>query len=169
MIYYFSGDLPKGTDEHAFTRAILKALLKDAGITDLRIIKDERQKPYLASREACISLTHTAGFYAAAVSKRNIGIDAESESRNIPESVFKRICAAHELKSIENPVEAYTKKEAEAKYSGEGLAWLLKKEHLKGAEFTVLHLDGYVLSVCEKRRQLHKLKRITLTELDEFI
>ena len=88
--------------------------------------EDHRGKPFLPGNPFYISLSHSAGYAAAAVSEAPIGIDLQSISR-ISDSVLKRFYSQEERlwveagAAAERSVRLWTMKEAYGKLLGTGI------------------------------------------------
>lgn len=120
----------------------LKALLTSAGVntesTDLTLIREPNGKPRFNSLPLHFSISHSGGLAAVALSGRNIGIDVEyvDAHRNIS-AISKRFFSAEEhlwLSESNSPTEDFfslwTKKEALAKLTGEGLESVCRSDTL---------------------------------------
>ena len=102
----------------------------DLGSEDLTIIREKSGKPRFASLPYHFSITHSRDLCAVALCKENVGIDLEfvDASRNV-EALSKRFFSPEEHSQIFEGKSAardffalWVKKEALAKFSGEGLA-----------------------------------------------
>ena len=92
------------------------------------ILVTERGKPYFAAGDLHFSISHTKHFVFCALSNRPIGIDAEEESRNIDLRLAEKILSPSEKLQYDAAMDKRTAlltfwvlKEAQAKYTGEGL------------------------------------------------
>jgi phosphopantetheinyl transferase len=142
----------------------LDLLTKRIGLggDDLTIIREKNGKPRFASLPYCFSITHSRDLCAVALSDRSVGIDLEfiDTSRNV-EALSKRFFSADEhsrLLASENALEDFfalwVKKEALAKLSGEGLAYICRGQSLNESAYSFkehsLSVDGNVarLALC---------------------
>lgn len=107
-----------------------------------------------------ISISHSRGKTAVCKSEKPIGIDIEKiENRNF-NPLAERFFTENEKKYFnENGTaaafyEIWTRKEAHAKITGDGLKEIFRMTDtfsLNEYDFTTKMLDGYVLTVCEKK------------------
>ncbi len=144
----------------------LNSLLSSFGINtennDLTIIRDAKGKPRFKSLPLHFSISHSGGLAAVVLSDRNIGVDVEyvDAHRNIS-AISKRFFSAEEhlrLCDSNSPAEDFfslwTKKEALAKLTGEGLASVCRSDTLDIIKYDFkeyslfLHGRHARLSVC---------------------
>ena len=87
---------------HDRAYALLYRVLKDEwGIASPVVEKNPRGKPYLKGENMPhISLSHTKGIVCCAVSRKNVGIDAEYP-RRVRGSAAERVCTPAELRDIQ--------------------------------------------------------------------
>ena len=134
---------------------------------DLSICRTSGGKPYFASADLFFSITHAKDTVAVALSDTPVGIDIEfiDERRDIL-SLSRRFFAPDEHKTISesnSPTEDFfalwTKKEALAKITGEGLSAICRAEGLdESYSFSLFSLSvsgnrAYV-SVCREQGDL---------------
>ena len=134
---------------------------------DLSICRTSGGKPYFASADLFFSITHAKDTVAVALSDTPVGIDIEfiDERRDIL-SLSRRFFAPDEHKAISesnSPTEDFfalwTKKEALAKITGEGLSAICRAKGLdESYSFSLFSLSvsdnrAYV-SVCRKKGDL---------------
>lgn len=98
---------------------------------------NENGKPYLISGELFFNITHTKGLIMVAVSKREVGIDAENfaEKKVDFDGIAKKYFSEAEreqIKSERHFFTLWTKKESAIKYAGKTLAKNLKITTFKG-------------------------------------
>lgn len=128
-----------------------------------RVAYDEKGRPCLYDDDWLdLSISHTAGFVFCGLAKgehRRIGIDAESGGR-VNEASMKKIaqrfflpeeqkylCEAPDLR--EAFLELWTKKEAYAKYRGDGLSALFAgKIASENCAFSVGKIEGLHVAIC---------------------
>jgi 4'-phosphopantetheinyl transferase len=94
--------------------------------TDIIFDRDENGKPFIKdSDDINLSISHSYPFYAEAISDKPIGIDIE-KIRDVNPNIAKRAFTENEREytgsSKERFFEIWTKKEAYAKFTGNGLA-----------------------------------------------
>ena len=132
---------------------------------DLSICRTPRGKPYFASRDLFFSISHAKDTVAVALSDTPVGIDIEfiDERRDIL-SLSRRFFAPDEHKALSetagSPIDDFfalwTKKEALAKITGEGLAAICRADKLdESYGFSLFSLNvgdarAYI-SVCRKK------------------
>ncbi|MBQ7173683.1 MAG: 4'-phosphopantetheinyl transferase superfamily protein [Clostridia bacterium] len=127
---------------------------------------DEKGRPNLSDKQVCdLSISHTKNFIFCALASgehHRVGLDAEDGARldeATMEKIVRRFFVQKEIAEFEAAArkkEAFlaiwTKKEAYAKYTGEGLAALLAGKVLeKPCCFMGMTLSGTVLSICADR------------------
>lgn len=156
----------------------LRTLLEHAGLTPLPIVREDRGKPYFAGETPPhFNLSHTDGICAAALSPSPVGIDVEllrpDRSMDAIAGRFfdeEERAAWCEHPSPERFYELWTKKEALAKLSGEGLPGKGRKEgYFRSARLT---LGGRVAYLCVATEQpierilwIHHIKELAIHEL----
>lgn len=123
------------------------------------LLRDKAGKPHIKDAKAGISLSHTDGLAAAALSQSgNIGIDAEKIYEKDPVPLAARFFTASEkdlvISSDYPPLtftEIWTKKEAYLKYLGAGLSIPLSSFDVgapKMPRFAVFREDDVIITVC---------------------
>ncbi|MBQ5633693.1 MAG: 4'-phosphopantetheinyl transferase superfamily protein, partial [Clostridia bacterium] len=134
---------------------------------NLSICRTSGGKPYFASRDLFFSISHAKDTVAVALSNTSVGIDIEfiDERRDIL-SLSRRFFAPDEHKAISesnSPAEDFfslwTKKEALAKITGEGLSAICRAEGLdESYSFSLFSLsvsgNRAYISVCRKKGDL---------------
>jgi phosphopantetheine--protein transferase-like protein len=134
----------------------------ELGGKDLTIIREKNGKPRFATLPYHFSITHSRDLCAVALSSENVGLDLEfvDASHNV-EALSKRFFSADEYSkltqsknSTEDFFALWTKKEALAKLSGEGLASICHGQIIDGSQYSFkeykLTVDGGVarLALC---------------------
>ena len=127
---------------------------------DLTIERNEDGKPYFKNAPYFFSISHSNGIVAVVLSDKNIGIDIEwlNKTRDFL-SLSKRIFSNEEQKKIINsndlPTDFYsiwTKKEAFAKLTGNGLASIFRQDIENSVRFDLyklsIHDQDAILSIC---------------------
>ena len=134
---------------------------------DLSICRTSGGKPYFASRDLFFSISHAKDTVAVALSDTPVGIDIEfiDERRDIL-SLSRRFFAPDEYKAISesnSPAEDFfalwTKKEALAKITGEGLSAICRADGLdESYGFSLFSLsisdNRAYISVCREKGDL---------------
>ena len=132
MRHYVENVPPSLTQKELHDRAyaLLYRVLKDEwGIASPVVEKTPLGQPYLKGENMPhISLSHTKGIVCCAVSRKNVGIDAEYP-RRVRGSAAERVCTPAELRDIQsspNPAARFlaywTLKESISKCRGTGLS-----------------------------------------------
>lgn len=108
-----------------------------------------------------ISISHSKGKCAVCVSEFPVGIDIEKIADRSFDRTVKRVFGEKETEyyiknnSAEAFCEIWTRKEAYSKISGEGIREIMRGADtfcLEGYEFQTQFLDGFALTVCEKKK-----------------
>ena len=127
-------------------RELLSELKPDAPFF---LDEDERGKPYLPASCLHISLSHSGGYAAAAVSDTPVGIDLQ-EVRRISDPVLRRYFSPAERSwigtegSADRAIRLWTMKEAYGKLFGTGV--------IGGARFFARFSDGGIVTeYCDSR------------------
>ena len=145
--------------------ALSNELLKP--LKEIEIRHTEKGMPYIEGDLFFISITHSHGFVACAVSDSPVGIDAE-KLRYFSEGVARRMFNENEHSFIESSDDKtrsfymiWTLKESYLKAIGTGISFPMKNLEFtvkdgsisfnldNNAKFRVIEsIDGYILSVC---------------------
>lgn len=137
--------------------------LRNAGVCDLRIVRDENDKPSLQSKNQGIhfNISHSGHFAVCAVSKNPVGADVET-LRRIKWNAARYCFSDRELEYLYKSCEQdrdftrlWTRKESYLKMSGEGLSRDAKLISVlpddindTGAKFTEWEISGHFICVC---------------------
>lgn len=124
----------------------LNKLIKRARLDgeELSIIREKNGKPRFASLPYHFSISHSRELCAVALSSVNVGLDLEyiDESRNA-EALSRRFFSPEEhsrlcesRNKLEDFFALWTKKEALAKLSGEGLASICRGQIIDGSQYS---------------------------------
>lgn len=128
-------------------RLIFSALAVDEPLLGL----DENGKPYLRETpEVHISLSHTKGAVAVAVSENPVGIDLEHPRRVNPKLAVRWFTASERAYAVddERRLEIWTRKEALLKRAGRLELPAGKTDTLGRADITTRKVRGFTLSFC---------------------
>lgn len=141
------------TDIYEFVKQKLK---EKFNITDFRILKTEKGKPYIENENIFFNITHSGNLKAVAIGQSKVGIDAEF-LRKPNLKVAKRFTKPEQDYILENDsdnrfFEIWTKKEAYLKYKGVGLSYGLDKFNVleMPSMFKTFEMDGYIITVCSE-------------------
>lgn len=127
-------------------------------------------KIYLNEISVYISLTHSKGYFAFAISNEEIGLDIEKIRNNINERIIERI-SKEKIKKDEI-IKIWTIKESYLKYLGIGITTDLKNvvfdeenvslNSLMVAKYQNFNIDEmYELTVCSKNKQKVVIEKIS--------
>ena len=160
--------------------AALQRLLRMHGADNLTILREDGGKPYFPDSSLFFSLSHADGLALSALSDTSVGVDVEwiDSSRNIDRILSRFFTAQEQSEILEADDKAlsfyslWTKKEAYAKLTGEGLISVCSSKQLDALfKQYILELDGRraVISICTQTDQqvyIHDLeKEFTIYEL----
>lgn len=138
-------------------------------LKDINIKHTDKGMPYIEGFPLFLSITHSHGLIAVAVSSSAVGIDAE-KIRDFSEGVARRMFTDRELDYIYNSADKnkrffhiWTLKESYVKAIGTGISFPMKNLEFiiednkisfnldNHSEFEIIEsIDGYILSVCRK-------------------
>lgn len=163
-VYYFKldenteYDLPASLLPHCRKKESLAAAstLINMGVENLRYL--ENGKP--VADNCFVSISHSGKTIAVCRSDVPVGIDVEVFGKNRAwGKIAKRYFSENELRSfLKSPdeksfLEIWTKKEAFAKISGNGIADIIKGNDifsLEGYTFKTEAINDFIITVCEK-------------------
>lgn len=138
-------------------------------LKDINIKHTDKGMPYIEGFPLFLSITHSHGLIAVAVSSSAVGLDAE-KIRDFSEGVARRMFTDRELDYIYNSADKnkrffhiWTLKESYVKAIGTGISFPMKNLEFiiednkisfnldNHSEFEIIEsIDGYILSVCRK-------------------
>ena len=118
-----------GLTGHEAGRQLLEQMYREKiGNALPQICTTHRGKPYFAGSDLHFSISHTKGYAFCALSKKNIGIDAEEKDRKINLSLADKILSPSEKKRFGAAqdkhaalLKLWVLKEAAGKLTGEGI------------------------------------------------
>lgn len=145
------GGSDKAIAQNLSSAVLLGKALKDAlGITEYKVKRDEKGKPFLEGLPGVfISISHSGEYAFCAVSDKNCGADAE-KIREFDErlrGVAKRYFPGKSIVNAEEFFREWTSMEAYGKYTGKGLAEARGRK--SGGVYTESFItDGYAVSLC---------------------
>ena len=161
---------PKRKLESLCALAALDELIRISHISyPLEILREENGKPYFKNSDISFSLSHSGDISVAAIcdEKDNIvGVDVEKiiDRGNIDELAERFFSNAEKLDFLEHGktpkafFEIWTKKEAYAKMTGDGLSILIKEHSRSSKNIDSVYfeyyniLKEYSLSICSIRK-----------------
>lgn len=147
----------EGRSGHEVGRELLATLYRQQTGENLPpIAVTERGKPYFPDSLWHFSITHTKGHAFCALSRENIGIDAEELDRDIRLGLAERILSPGEKRQYDAAADKrralltfWVLKEAEAKYTGVGLRGYPKHTNFALEDPRVSEIDGCLVAVIE--------------------
>ena len=137
---------------------LLKDLYREATGEDLPEIRiTDRGKPWFPDSDWHFSISHTPKHAFCALSRNNVGLDAEELNRKVNLKLAEKILSPEEkarFDAAENKEKAlltfWVLKEAAAKRSGEGLRGYPNHTNFTLEDPRVTELDGCILAVMEE-------------------
>lgn len=153
-VYYTS----RPVDSAEFVTRVLR---EKYGISSPQFARGEHGKPYLTNAPLFFNLSHAQGRTFVAISRSEVGLDAELLSRPLPQSVLRRLS---DKERREDFFFVWTAKEAYVKYLGTSLAALLASLRFEEGVLSLdgvpvpavlnqMQCDGYALTLCSATRQ----------------
>ena len=143
-------------EEHNIAYSLLDELLKEIGILEYEIIKNENGKPFLKDNSTFFSISHTDGFCAVCINDTPVGIDCEKIDHSYSkktEKLARRYFCKNEIELLEKCnfdvlsfFKIWTAKEAIIKKHGYNASYLEKIDTTK-QELTTLIEDDYIITI----------------------
>ena len=148
----------KGRTGHEAGRQLLAEAYRAQTGEDLPEIRiTDRGKPYFPDSPWHFSISHTPHHAFCALSRNNVGIDAEERNRKINLKLADKILSPSEklqFEAAENREQAlltfWVLKEAAAKLTGEGLRGYPNHTQFSLEDSRVTELDGCLVAVMEE-------------------
>ena len=144
-----------GRDGHQVGRALLAQAYRQATGEELPpIAVTPRGKPYFPDRKWHFSISHTKHFAFCALSRNNIGLDAEEKGRKVSTALMDKYTSDAEKNRLGgDPQDAFLRlwvlKEAAAKLSGEGLRGYPNHTNFSPDDPRIFEMDGCFVAVLE--------------------
>ena len=147
----------KGRSGHEAGRELLARLYRqETGEPLPPIVTTERGKPYFSDSPWHFSITHPRGHAFCALSRKEIGIDAEELDRDINLRLAEKILSPAEKARFEAAEDKrlalltfWVLKEAAVKFSGEGLQGYPNRTDFTLEDPRVREIDGCLVAVIE--------------------
>ena len=147
----------KGRSGHEAGRELLARLYRqETGEPLPPIVTTERGKPYFSDSPWHFSITHTRRHAFCALSRKEIGIDAEELDRDINLRLAEKILSPAEKARFEAAEDKrlalltfWELKEAAVKFSGEGLQGYPNRTDFTLEDPRVREIDGCLVAVIE--------------------
>ena len=163
VIYEYKSIYPElsGTE---LTDSMIRRCLKRE---DAVIVRTDKGKPYIRftvsdSGGPFISVSHSGGTFALAVSGVEVGLDIQYARDINQKRISARFFSPEEAESVaaddtgDRFFELWTRKEAYSKFTGDGIAQVVKNEPAAAGNvrFTELRLeDGCFCAVCTEKEE----------------
>ncbi len=146
-----------GETGHDAAYRLLENLYREETGQDLpQILRTDRGKPYFVGSPYHFSIAHTPRHAFCVLSRRNVAIDAEEESRKISPALVEKILSPEEKLRYDQASDKHRAlltfwvlKEAEAKLSGEGLRGYPNHTNFSLTDTRVQELDGCLVAFFE--------------------
>ena len=144
-----------GRSGHEVGRELLARLYKQATGEDLPSITTTKNgKPYFPDSPWHFSISHTTHFAFCALSRHNIGLDAEEKGRAVAPAMVKRFTSDEEKGRLgDDPQDAFLRlwvlKEALAKLTGKGIGNWMKDTDFDPFDTRIQEINGCYVAVLE--------------------
>ena len=149
-----------GHSGHDAARELLATMYFEENRCELpSILRTEQGKPYFSDGNWRFSISHTDDHAFCALSRCNIGIDAESMDREIDPRVGRRYLSDSEQKRVENSrdkraalLRLWVLKEAYAKLTGRGIGNWMKSTDFDPEDTRITCIDGCYVAILEEEK-----------------
>ena len=144
-----------GRSGHEVGRKLLARLYREATGEDLPPITTTKNgKPYFPDSLWHFSISHTTHFAFCALSRHNIGLDAEEKGRAVSPAMVEKFTSASEKSRLgDAPQDAFLRlwvqKEALAKLTGKGMGTWLKNTDFDPFDRRIQEINGCYVAVLE--------------------
>lgn len=145
-----------GQDGHQVGRLLLTKLYAQATGEELPpIAVTSRGKPYFLGGDWHFSISHTEHFVFCALSRRNIGLDAEEKGRKVTPAMLEKFTSDAEKSRLgADPQDAFLRlwvlKEAQSKLTGRGMGNWLKDTDFDPFDPRIQDINGCYVAVLEE-------------------
>lgn len=147
-----------GRTGHEAGRELLAELYRqETGAQLPEILTTEKGKPYFPDSPYHFSISHTKHHAFCALSRRNVGLDAEELDRKVHWKLAEKIFSPMEMQQYEEAMDKarafltfWVLKEAEAKLTGEGLRVYPDHTNFSLDDPRVTQLHGCLVAVMEE-------------------
>ncbi len=149
-----------GRDGHQVGRLLLAKLYAQATGEELPpVAVTPRGKPYFSNKAWHFSISHTDHFAFCALSRHNIGLDAEEKGRAVSPVMMEKFTSDGEKSRLgDTPQDAFLRlwvlKEAEAKLTGRGMGNWLKDTDFDPFDPRIQEINGCYVAVLEENDAL---------------
>ena len=144
-----------GRSGHEVGRELLARLYYQATGENLPAIAvTEKGKPFFPDNPWHFSVSHTKNFAFCALSRRNIGLDAEEKGRTVSAAMVEKFTSDAEKSRLgDDPQDAFLRlwvlKEADAKLTGRGMGNWLKNTDFNPFDQRIQEINGCYVAVLE--------------------
>ena len=144
-----------GRSGHEVGRELLARLYYQAtGENPPAIAVTEKGKPFFSNSPWHFSVSHTKNFAFCALSRRNIGLDAEEKGRTVSAAMVEKFTSDAEKSRLgDAPQDAFLRlwvlKEADAKLTGRGMGNWLKNTDFNPFDQRIQEINGCYVAVLE--------------------
>ena len=149
-----------GRSGHEVGRLLLAKLYEQATGEKLPpIAVTPRGKPYFPDGAWHFSISHTEHFAFCALSRHNIGLDAEKKGRKVTPAMMEKFASETEKSRLgDDPEDAFLRlwvlKEALAKLTGRGMGNWLKDTDFDPFDPRIQEINGCYVAVLEEKDAL---------------
>ena len=156
-MYLEGKEIQPGTGHEAGRQLLAEMYLHHIGAPMPEILLTQKGKPYFADSPWHFSISHTNNHVFCALSRKNIGIDAEEEDRPISVKLASKILSEAEYcqyARAEDPRLAllifWVLKEAQGKLTGEGIKIYPNHTNFSLEDPRVIKRQGCLVAVLEE-------------------
>ena len=145
-----------GRDGHLTGRKLLEELYRQATGEDLPdIAVTPRGKPYFPDSAWHFSISHTKNHVFCALSRKNIGLDAEEKGRTVSPAMLEKFTSQEEKSRLgDAPQDAFLRlwvlKEAQSKLTGRGMGNWLRNTDFDPFDPRIQEINGCYVAVLEE-------------------
>ena len=149
------GEALDGRSGHQVGRQLLAQLYHQAtGETLPPIAVTENGKPYFPDSPGHFSMSHTEQYAFCALSRQNIGLDAEEKGRKVSPAMLEKFLSPTEKSRVgEDPQDGFLRlwvlKEALAKLTGKGIGNWIKNTDFDPFDQRIQEINGCYVAVLE--------------------
>ena len=146
----------EGRNGHQVGRELLTRLYQQATGQDLpEIAVTFRGKPYFPEGNWHFSISHTKNYAVCALSRKNIGLDAEEKGRKVTPAMIEKFTSVSEKGRLgSDPQDAFLRlwvlKEAQSKLTGRGMGNWLKDTDFDPFDQRIQEINGCYVAVLEE-------------------
>ncbi len=145
-----------GRDGHNVGRELLaKLYMQTTGEKLPAIAVTPRGKPYFPEENWHFSISHTEHFAFCALSRKNIGLDAEEKGRKVSPAMIEKFTSTGEKSRLGTDsqdafLRLWVLKEAQSKLTGRGMGNWLKDTDFDPFDQRIQEINGCYVAVLEE-------------------